>query len=83
MFHALSFIEDSASNMPETFKSKAKELRDVFDIYDIEVANDRRHSAKQLKEVEELCDYAIRKIYEVIRTYLFKLHICARKRSCG
>ena len=56
MFDALSFIEDSASNMPETFKSKAKELRDVFDIYDIEVANDRRHSAKQLKEVEELRD---------------------------
>ena len=56
MFDALSFIEDSVSNMPETFKSKAKELRDVFDIYDIEVANDRRHSAKQLKEVEELRD---------------------------
>ncbi len=69
MFEALSFIEERTNDMPETFKSKAKELRDVFDIYDIEVANHRRHSAKQLKEVEELRDYAIRKIYEVIRTY--------------
>ena len=69
MFEALSFIEERANEMPETFESKSNELRDAFDIYDIEVANDRRHSAKQLKEVEELRDYAIRKIYEVIRTY--------------
>ena len=69
MYESLAFIEECANDKSETYKSKAKELRDVFDIYDIEVANDRRYSAKQIKEIEELRDYAIRKIYEVIRTY--------------
>lgn len=69
MYNALALAEKDANDMPETFKSKVKELRDAFDIYDIEVVNDRRHSVKNLLEVEELRDYAIRKIYEIIRTY--------------
>ena len=69
MYEVLAFIEENADDMPETFKSKAAELRTAFDIFDIEIVNDRTYSVKNLIEVEELRNYAIRKIYEVIRTY--------------
>ena len=69
MYEALACIEENVDEMPDIFKDKAKELRTAFDIFDIEIVNDRTYSVKHLLEVEELRNYAIRKIYEVIRTY--------------
>lgn len=66
----LTFAERSADEMPETFREKLSELRTTFEIYDQEIALERRPSAKRLIEVDEERNYAIRTMYKVMHTYM-------------
>lgn len=66
----LTFAERSADEMPETFREKLSELRTIFEIYDEEIALERRPSAKRLIEVDEERNYAIRTMYKVMHTYI-------------
>lgn len=66
---ALSFLEPNAEEMPASFTEKLSQTRKSFDIYDIEIALERRPETKLLLAVEEECNYAIRTIYKVMHAY--------------
>ena len=66
----LTFAERSTDEMPETFREKLSELRTIFEIYDEEIALERRPSAKRLAEVDEERNYAVRTMYKVMHTYM-------------
>ena len=66
----LRVAERNADEMPQSYREKLSQLRTSFDIYDIEIAQNRRPSATRLLEVEEERNEAIRAIYNVLRAYV-------------
>lgn len=73
IFQFLSYVlmaaERNADEMPPSYHEKVSKLRTAFEIYDIEIAQERRPSVKRLLEVEEERNQAIRTMYNVLRTY--------------
>ena len=69
MFDALTFIDNHSQGMPLIFTNKVEELRTTFDIYDVEVAIERKISTREVFEAEQLRAYAVRKIYNLIYDY--------------
>ena len=65
----LSLTDKISEDMPQTYTDKLGQLHTAFNIYDIEVMQESKPSPKQLLKAEEGRDYAIRKIYQLIRYY--------------
>lgn len=69
LFDILAFAEEHSDDMPEAYTTKLQTLRTTFDIYDIEVAKERRISNEELLKADKARDFAVRKIYTLIRAY--------------
>lgn len=69
VYDALTFIDSHSQGMPQSYTSKVEEVRTAFDIYDVEVALERKISTQELFEAEELRNYDVRKIYSIINDY--------------
>ncbi|MDD2474749.1 MAG: DUF6261 family protein [Dysgonamonadaceae bacterium] len=69
VFDALTFIDTHSQEMPQSFTNKAEELRTIFDIYDVEMALERKIPTSEVFEAEQLRDYDVRKIYNLIYDY--------------
>lgn len=69
MSDALTFADKFQDEMPVAFTTKVEEWRSAFNIYDEELTLERRPSSKQLQAADEQRDYAIRKIYQLIRAH--------------
>ena len=67
--YILEFAEKRTEGMPDAVKNKLKELRAVYDIYDIEIAEQRQIPIEELQKAEIERDFAIRKIYTLVRDY--------------
>ena len=65
----LTLTDKHLEGMPQSYTDKLTEFRTAFDIYDEELVQERRPTPHQLLKVEEERDYAIRKIYQLIRYY--------------
>lgn len=65
----LAYIDKIEEEMPQNYTAKLKELRTAFEIYDIELVQERKPTIDQLLKAEEGRNYAIRKLYQLIRTY--------------
>lgn len=68
-YDTLAFAENYAEGMPQPYTDKLAELREAFDIYDEEVAQERMPSPLELLKADDDRDYAIRKMYQLIRYY--------------
>lgn len=66
---ALSLMEEKSANMPDSFIEKLSQTHASFEIYDIEIVQERRPDINQLIEAEKECNYAIRTMYKVLHTY--------------
>ena len=66
---SLAFIDKLTEEMPETFTKKVEQFRKVYDIYDEKIVEEYRPTPRELVEAEEGLEYAIRKIYQLIRYY--------------
>ena len=55
--------------MPPAFTTKLEELRTSFEIYDIELAQERRPSSEQLQQADESRDYTVRKLHQLIKDF--------------
>lgn len=60
---ALSLMEEKSANMPDSFIEKLSQTHASFEIYDIEIVQERRPDINQLIEAEKECNYAIRTMY--------------------
>lgn len=69
LFDILAFAEEYSDDMPAPYTAKLQTLRTTFDIYDMEVAKERRISSEELLKADKARDFAIRKIYTLIRAY--------------
>ena len=69
LYNILEFAELRTEGMPDAVNNKLKELRRVFDIYDIEIAQHRQIPIEKLQKAEMERDFAIRKIYTLVRDY--------------
>lgn len=65
----LNFADSHEEGMPELYITKLAELRDAFNLYDDALVQERRTSPEGLIEAEENRDYAVRKIYTILREY--------------
>ncbi|MDD2474376.1 MAG: DUF6261 family protein [Dysgonamonadaceae bacterium] len=65
----LTFAEPKADEMPQAYREKLLELSTLFEIYDEEIALQRRPSAKRLNEADKERNFAIRTMYKVMHTY--------------
>ena len=65
----LIFAESHDEGMPELFTSKLAELRTTFDIFDTAFVQEQRTSPEGLLKAEEDRDYAVRKIYSIVKEY--------------
>ena len=65
----IAFADKDADGKPPTYADKLEELRAAFDIYDIEVAQVRMPTPHELLKADNDRDYAIRKMYDLIRYY--------------
>ncbi len=68
-FDMIEFAHKQEEGMPQTYADKLDELNAAFDIYDKELAQDRMPTPHQLLKADEDRDYAIRKLYQLIRYY--------------
>lgn len=66
---SLAFIDKLSEEMPETFTKKVEQFRKAYDIYDEKIVEEYRPTPRELVEAEEGLEYAIRKIYQLIRYY--------------
>ena len=66
---SLAFIDKLTEEMPETFTKKVEQFRKAYDIYDEKIVEEYRPTPRELVEAEEGLEYAIRKIYQLIRYY--------------
>lgn len=66
---ALSHLEPQTDQWPESLQQMLSELRKLYNIYDIEIVQERQPDSSQLLEAEEECDYAILTIYKMSRAY--------------
>lgn len=66
---ALKVFESNQAEMPQSYTDKVAELRTAFEIYDKELVQERTLTPQQLFRAEERRDYAVRKIYQLIRYY--------------
>ena len=62
LYDTLSFSEEYGADMPKSFTTKLQELRTAFDIYDIELVQDRKVSSEKLLKEDEERNFAIRKM---------------------
>lgn len=69
LYDTLSFSEEYGADMPESFTTKLQELRTAFDIYDIELVQERKVSSEKLLKEDEERNFAIRKMYSIVRVY--------------
>ncbi len=69
LYDVLAFAEPRMEGMPIAFTNQLEKLRITFDIYDIEIAEQRRISTEQLLKADEERDFAIRKTYTLLRDY--------------
>lgn len=70
MSDVLRYLEQNFEEMPESFKDKLSDMRTAFDIYDEELVQERRPSAKRLLEADNERMHAISTIYKVLRVYI-------------
>ena len=69
LYHVLSFCDKYSEGMPQAFTDKVAELRIAFDVYDVELVQDRMPTPHELLQADEGRDYAIRKTYQLITYY--------------
>ena len=69
LYDVLAITDKIEEEMPQTYTAKLEELQEAFEIYDIEVARERRPSPADLLIAEEGREYSIRKTYQLIRDY--------------
>ncbi len=65
----LTITDVLEEEMPQSYTDKREELQAAFEIFDIEVAQERRPSPAELLKAQEGREYAIRKTYQLIRDY--------------
>lgn len=65
----IAYADKYAEGIPQTYADKLEELRAAFDVYDEEVAQLRMPSPLELLKADDDRDYAIRKMYDLIRYY--------------
>ena len=70
MSDVLRYLEQNFDEMPESFRDKLSDMRTAFDIYDEELVQERRPSAKRLLEADDERMHAISTIYKVLRVYI-------------
>ena len=70
LYNFLEFAESRTEGLPEAVNNKLKELRAAFDIYDIEIAQQRQIPIEELQKAEIERNFAIRKIYTLVRDYI-------------
>lgn len=68
-YDALTYIDKHAQGKPPSFAEKHEALRKVFDIYDVEIAQQRQIFTDDLFEAQRLREYDIRKTYSIIFNY--------------
>lgn len=69
MENALSHIDNHTENMSELYTARVAKLHISFKAFDNALVQERKTSPEGLAEAEEARDYAIRKIYTVLREY--------------
>ena len=69
LYDSLSFAEGYEAEVPQSFTIKLQELRTAFDIYDIELVQEQKASSERLLKEDNERNFAIRKIYSIVRTY--------------
>lgn len=70
MSDVLRYLEQNFDEMPQSFRDKLSDMHTAFDIYDEELVQERRPSAKQLLEADNDRMHAISTIYKVLRVYV-------------
>lgn len=68
-FDMIELAHKQEEGMPQAYVDKLNELNAAFDIYDKEVAQDRMPTHHQLLKADVDRDYAIRKLYQLIRYF--------------
>ena len=68
-YNSIAFADKDADGKPQTYTDKLEELRTAFNIYDHEMAVERTPTTHQLLKADDDRDYAIRKLYQLIRYY--------------
>lgn len=69
LYHVLNFAESHEEGMPELYTNKLAELRTAFDVFDEAFVQEQRSSPEGLLKAEEDRDYAVRKIYNIVKEY--------------
>ena len=69
LYHVLNSAESHEEGMPELYTNKLAELRTTFDIFDAAFVQEQRTSPEGLLKAEEDRDYAVRKIYSIVKEY--------------
>ena len=69
IYDVLALTNKLEGEMPLAFTAKTQELRTAFDIYDVELMEDRRPPSKLLMQADKDRDFTIRKMYQLIRAY--------------
>lgn len=65
----LTVCDKHGEGMPQSFADKVESFRKAFEIYDEEIVQARKFATRDLQKADEERDYAIRKIYQLIRYY--------------
>ena len=65
----LTFTSNLEAEMPQTYTEKLEELQTAFNIYDIEIVQERKPSQQQILQAGAGRKYAIRKLYQLIHDY--------------
>ena len=65
----IAFADKEAEGKSPNYADKLEDLRTAFDIYDEEIAQQRMPSPLELLKADDNRDYAIRKMYQLIRYY--------------
>lgn len=69
LYDVVDFIDSHSEGMSELFNSKFAELDAAFKIYDQALVQEGRTAPEELIKAEERRDFAIRKIYSLLREY--------------
>lgn len=66
---AVNFTDNHSEGMPELFNSKFETFRTAFKAFDEALVQEQKMTSKGLVEAEEGRDFAVRKLYALIREY--------------
>lgn len=69
LYHVLNFAESHEEGKPELYTNKLAELRTAFNVFDEAFVQEQRTSPEGLLKAEEDRDYAVRKIYSIVKEY--------------